>query len=230
MERASCRGVAWVVILFQETRELIPIEPTPACPQAGEKFEFAARENRHKNALDCLWGFAPKHRVFAHGRARDRPTSRPRSGQLELNRVFRLIVVNGSSRPQSLRTYSASSAEIANLDSSPGPSLGTGEFIEPMDGTGGSDQDQVTTSFAFQRIACRCRGQHGRPSAYIALSLPGTSGACLPARWNRACRRLHMRCRCEGLQPCSLPACIYKSALHQTTCSTCRSFWWLTRL
>jgi hypothetical protein len=157
MERASCRGVAWVVILFQETRELIPIEPPPAGPQAGEKFEFAACENRHKNALDCLWGFAPKHRVFAHGRARDRPTSRPRSGQLELNRVFRLIVVNGSSRPQSLRTYSASSAEIANLDSSPGPSLGTGEFIEPMDGTGGSDQDQVTTSFAFQRIACRCR-------------------------------------------------------------------------
>ena len=45
-------GVAWVVILFQETRELVPIEPPPACLQAGEKFEFAAGENRHENA--CL--------------------------------------------------------------------------------------------------------------------------------------------------------------------------------
>jgi len=45
-------SVACVVILFQETRELVPIEPPPACPQAGEKFEFAAGENRHENA--CL--------------------------------------------------------------------------------------------------------------------------------------------------------------------------------
>jgi len=45
-------SLAWVVILFQETRELVPIEPPPACPQAREKFEFAAGENRHENA--CL--------------------------------------------------------------------------------------------------------------------------------------------------------------------------------
>ena len=45
-------GVAWIVTLFQETRELVPVEPPPACPQAGEKFEFAAGENRHDNA--CL--------------------------------------------------------------------------------------------------------------------------------------------------------------------------------
>jgi hypothetical protein len=44
-------GVAWVVILFQKTRELVPIEPPPACLQAGEKFEFAAGENRHDNAF-----------------------------------------------------------------------------------------------------------------------------------------------------------------------------------
>ena len=43
-------SVAWVVILPQETRELVPIEPAPAYPQAGEKFEFAACENRHNSA------------------------------------------------------------------------------------------------------------------------------------------------------------------------------------
>jgi hypothetical protein len=43
-------GVAWIVTLFQETRELVAIEPPPACPQAGEKFEFAACENRHNSA------------------------------------------------------------------------------------------------------------------------------------------------------------------------------------
>jgi hypothetical protein len=37
--------VACAVILSQETRDLIPIEPLPA--KAGEKFEFAACENRH---------------------------------------------------------------------------------------------------------------------------------------------------------------------------------------
>ena len=45
-------AVAGVVILFQETRELVPIESSPACPQAGEKFEFADGKNRHQNA--CL--------------------------------------------------------------------------------------------------------------------------------------------------------------------------------
>src|ERR1019366_6823033 len=48
MEWASCRASHG--ILFQETRELVPIEPPPVCPQAGEKFEFVACENRHKNA------------------------------------------------------------------------------------------------------------------------------------------------------------------------------------
>jgi hypothetical protein len=42
--------VAWVVILPQETGELVPIEPAPAYSQAGEKFEFTTRENRHENA------------------------------------------------------------------------------------------------------------------------------------------------------------------------------------
>ena len=37
------------VILFQETREFVPIEPAPACPQANEKLEFAACEYRHAN-------------------------------------------------------------------------------------------------------------------------------------------------------------------------------------
>jgi hypothetical protein len=38
-------GVAWIVTLSQETREFVAIEPAPVCPQAGEKFEFAAGEN-----------------------------------------------------------------------------------------------------------------------------------------------------------------------------------------
>jgi len=41
--------VARGVILFEEARELVPIEPAPACPQAGEKFEFARCKNRHAN-------------------------------------------------------------------------------------------------------------------------------------------------------------------------------------
>ena len=56
-------GVAGVVILFQETCELVPIEPPPACAQAGEKFEFAAGENRHDNA--CL-GSGPKTEAEHH--------------------------------------------------------------------------------------------------------------------------------------------------------------------
>jgi hypothetical protein len=55
-------GVA-CVILFQETRELVPIEPPPACLQAGEKFEFAAGENRHDNT--CL-GPGPTAEVEHH--------------------------------------------------------------------------------------------------------------------------------------------------------------------
>jgi hypothetical protein len=41
-------GVAWIAILTQETRKLVPIEPVPAYPQAGEKFEFTVCENRHQ--------------------------------------------------------------------------------------------------------------------------------------------------------------------------------------
>src|SRR5882724_3915717 len=107
-------SVACVVILFQQTRELVPIEPPPACPQAGEKFEFAAGENRHENAC------------FGAGtNRRSQATSRSAAGH------------------------------------------------------------RVIISFAFQRIACRCRGRHERPFAYIPLSLPGTSGTCPPACWNR---------------------------------------------
>jgi len=40
-------AVGAVVILLQKTREFVPIEPPPACPQAGQKFEFADRKNRH---------------------------------------------------------------------------------------------------------------------------------------------------------------------------------------
>jgi hypothetical protein len=43
-EMGFVSGVGWVVLFFQEPRELVPIESPPACPQAGEKFEFAARE------------------------------------------------------------------------------------------------------------------------------------------------------------------------------------------
>jgi hypothetical protein len=157
-ERLDCgargfgSGVAWAVIVFQETRELVPIEPPPACPQAGEKFEFAACENRHNSA-----------RLDACGRAKR-----------------------------------------ARL--------------------------QVIISFAFRRIACRCKGRHECPSACIPLSPPGTSGTCPPARRNRECTSLHTRCTCGGLRPSSSPPCIYKSVLHRTMCNTCHSFWWRTRL
>jgi hypothetical protein len=61
-------GVAWIVTLFQETRELVAIEPPPACPQAGEKFEFAACEDRHNSArLDACGRAereAPGHYLF----------------------------------------------------------------------------------------------------------------------------------------------------------------------
>ena len=41
-------GVASVVNLVQETRELVAIEPRPAVIQAGEEFELAACEYRHR--------------------------------------------------------------------------------------------------------------------------------------------------------------------------------------
>jgi hypothetical protein len=40
-------GAASDVILFQQARELDPVERCPAALQAGEKFEFAASEYRH---------------------------------------------------------------------------------------------------------------------------------------------------------------------------------------
>jgi hypothetical protein len=58
-------SVACVVVLFQQTREFVPIEPPPAGPQAGEKFEFAAGENRHENA--CL-GPGPERDDFSSNR------------------------------------------------------------------------------------------------------------------------------------------------------------------
>ena len=48
--RRGLSGVAQVVIIFQQTREFIPIEPSPVSPQTGEKFEFVACENRHINS------------------------------------------------------------------------------------------------------------------------------------------------------------------------------------
>ena len=41
-------GVAWAVILFQETHEFVAIEPRPARVQVDEEFKFAAREDRHE--------------------------------------------------------------------------------------------------------------------------------------------------------------------------------------
>jgi hypothetical protein len=43
-------GVVSVIILFEETREFIPIECPPTCVQAGEKFEFVIGENRHQTS------------------------------------------------------------------------------------------------------------------------------------------------------------------------------------
>src|SRR5216684_8394685 len=80
----------------------------------------------------------------------------------------------------------------------------------------GQPEWKITTSFASRHIACRCKGRHERRSAYIALSLPGTSRTCPPSRWNREYTRLRTRCMCEGSQPSSLPSCIYKSALHRS--------------
>src|SRR5438105_4053785 len=49
-------GVALVVNLLQETRELAAIEPRPATIQAGEEFELAACEYRHRERRDAEAG------------------------------------------------------------------------------------------------------------------------------------------------------------------------------
>ena len=49
-------GVASVVNLMQETRELVAIEPRPAAIQAGEEFELAACEYRHRKRRDAEAG------------------------------------------------------------------------------------------------------------------------------------------------------------------------------
>ncbi|MGY2901936.1 hypothetical protein ACVWVY_000957 [Bradyrhizobium sp. URHC0002] len=49
-------GVASVVNLVQETRELVAIEPRPAAIQAGEEFELAACEYRHRKRRDAEAG------------------------------------------------------------------------------------------------------------------------------------------------------------------------------
>ena len=49
-------GVASVVNLVQETRELVAIEPRPAAVQAGEEFELAACEYRHGKRRDAEAG------------------------------------------------------------------------------------------------------------------------------------------------------------------------------
>jgi hypothetical protein len=49
-------GVASVVNLMQETRELVAIEPRPAAIQAGEEFELAACEYRHGKRRDAEAG------------------------------------------------------------------------------------------------------------------------------------------------------------------------------
>ena len=43
-------GVASVVNLMQEARQLVAVEPRPVVIQAGKEFELAACEYRHGNA------------------------------------------------------------------------------------------------------------------------------------------------------------------------------------
>jgi hypothetical protein len=54
-------GVASVVNLMQETRELVAIEPRPAYIQAGEEFELAACEYRHRKRRDAEAGDIEKN-------------------------------------------------------------------------------------------------------------------------------------------------------------------------
>ena len=49
-------GGALVVNLIQETRKLVAIEPRPAVIQAGEEFELAACEYRHRKRRDAEAG------------------------------------------------------------------------------------------------------------------------------------------------------------------------------
>jgi hypothetical protein len=49
-------GVAFVVNLMQETRKLVAIESRPAVIQAGEEFELAACEYRHRKRRDAETG------------------------------------------------------------------------------------------------------------------------------------------------------------------------------
>jgi hypothetical protein len=44
------RRRAIVAIFFQKKHEFVPVKPAPARVQAGEKFEFAVCENRHRSA------------------------------------------------------------------------------------------------------------------------------------------------------------------------------------
>ena len=60
--------VASVVILVQETREFVVVEPAPACVQAAQEFELAACEYRHGSAQISAFGrdagsIAEHHRV-----------------------------------------------------------------------------------------------------------------------------------------------------------------------
>jgi len=49
-------GVASVVNLMQETRELVAIKPGPVAIQVGEEFELAACEYRHSECRDAEAG------------------------------------------------------------------------------------------------------------------------------------------------------------------------------
>lgn len=61
-------GVAWIVNLAQQTRELVAIEPRPAAVQAGEEFELAPGEYRHQERRNvkagCIGPIARSRYIF----------------------------------------------------------------------------------------------------------------------------------------------------------------------
>jgi len=97
--------VAGGVILFEKAREFVPIEPAPACPQAGEKFEFARCKNRHANLPpDQRRDAGPLHPLHAGiSPAAVRPNINSRPHTLRFRSLARLQTVPPLARPEHTR-------------------------------------------------------------------------------------------------------------------------------
>jgi hypothetical protein len=101
--KGRAAGVASVVILLQETRELGAIEPAPACVQAAQEFELAACEYRHGSAKNVGVGHD------ARANAKTNPLHSLHSDELpvavgaEVNAGLQALRSRGPAHPESVR-------------------------------------------------------------------------------------------------------------------------------